>query len=189
MSTPLPTGGGTSGPPSIKLPAINNSFTFAVIDCNPDVPDTDFRTGQPKTTRAGKPKKQTVLTVLAIAADGATAGKDATPVTVGEVYSVFVNSYAKFDPDRDKLGGSHVSFGAACDKLEGGLTVGDVGQWKYLQNLPSQGAEERKDRKFAFRKPKPEEAAQSARCEQLRNELRGNQLATAGAGYTDEEAF
>jgi hypothetical protein len=185
MGTQLQTSGGGNAPPGVKLPNIGNSVKFAVIDCNPDVPVTEFNTGAPKLNSYGKPKKQTVLTVLILGHEGATV-KDA-PAEVGTVASLYVASYAKYDPDRDAQGGTHVSLGGALDLLDGGLQVGDVGEWKYLQNLPSQGAEPRKDRKFRFRRAKPEEAEQTARCEQLRAELKGNVLVQSGAGPFDGE--
>lgn len=188
MGTALPTSSGGNAPPGVKLPTIGSSVKFAVIDCNPDVVVTEFsgpRQGQPKLNNYGKPKKQTVVTALVLAHQGATVKDESAEV--GSIVSLYVASYAKYDPDRDKLGGDYVSFGAATDTLDGGLMVGDVGEWKYLQDLPSQGAEPRKDRKFRLRHPKPDEGEQTARCERLRAELAGNVLAHQGAGPFDDE--
>lgn len=195
MGIPLSTGA-SSGPPSIKLPEIGNSVTFVVVDVNPNVPAREYGTGNPKLDRFGRPKMQTVLTVLVTAVDGAKHGEPGayTSVEAGSVASIFVESYTKYDPDQDRLGGTHLSFGGATDKLDGGLAVGDVGQWKYLGDLPSKAASPRKDRKFAFRKPKADEAAQVERCERLHLELKATPLVPAGgsgssAGPFDEEEF
>jgi hypothetical protein len=180
MGTALNTNTGSSGPPSVKPDTPGAAVKFAVIDCNPDVPVTEYGTGQPVLNRRGEQKKQIVLTVLVLGHDG-----DSDPAEVGSVRSIWASSYAKYDPDRDAQGGTHVSLGGALDLLDGGLQVGDVGEWKYLQNLPSQGAEPRKDRKFRLRHPKPEEGEQTAQCERLRAELAGNVLVAQGAGPFD----
>lgn len=193
MGTALNTGGGSSGPPSIKLPNIGDAVRFAVIDVNPNVPAREYGTGNPKLDKYGRPKMQTVLTVLVLG--GGKHGDDKTGYTdaeVGSVASIFIESYTKYDPDQDRLGGTHLSFGGACDTLEGGLQVGDVGEWKYIQDLPSKAASPRKDRKFRLRHPKPDEAAQTARCEQLRAELAGNVLVAPGGnqpGSFDDDEF
>jgi hypothetical protein len=193
MGTPLNTGSGSSGPPSIKLPNIGDAVRFAVIDVNPNIVATVFGKNEPKLDKFGRAKKATALTVLILGGgkhgDTQTGYTDAEPDTVGTIY---IESYTKYDPDRDRLGGTHLSFGGACDALEGGLQVGDVGEWKYLENLPSKGAEPRKDRKFRFRHPKDDEGAQTARCEQLRAELVGNVLVASGGsapGPFDDDEF
>jgi hypothetical protein len=185
MGTALNTNTGSSGPPSVKPDTPGAAVKFAVIDCNPDVPVTEFGTGQPVLNRRGEQKKQIVLTVLVLGHDG-----DSDPAEVGSVRSIWASSYAKYDPDRDALGGTHVSFGAATDALDGGLQVGDIGEYKYLGDVKGQGSFDRKDRKFRFRRAKPEEAEQTARCEQLRAELKGNVLTSAPAGgYGEEDPF
>lgn len=192
MGTALSTGGGTSGPPSLKLPTLGDAVRFAVIDINPNVPAREYGTGNPKLDKFGRPKMQTVLTVLVLG--GGKHGDNErgyTDAEVGSVGAIFIESYTKWDPDQDKLKGTHLSFGAAVDTLEGGLQVGDVGEWKYIQDLPSKAASPRKDRKFRMRHPKPDEAAQTARCEQLRAELAGNVLvaSSAAAGPFDDDEF
>jgi hypothetical protein len=182
MGTALNTNTGSSGPPSVKPDTPGAAVKFAVIDCNPDVPVTEYGTGQPVLNRRGEQKKQIVLTVLVLGHDG-----DSDPAEVGSVRSIWASSYAKYDPDRDALGGTHVSFGAATDALDGGLQVGDIGEYKYLGDVKGQGSFDRKDRKFRFRRAKPEEAEQTARCEQLRAELKGNVLVQSGAGPFDGE--
>jgi hypothetical protein len=187
----LPTGGGSSTPPTIKLPEQGNSVTFAVIDSNPDALVYEFGTGEPVLDRRGRQKRQTVLTVLVVNGDGATIGgkDDARPVAAGDVGSVYVSGYMKWDPDEDKKGGTHLSFGAAVDKLPGGAAafdIGCVGQWKHLGELPSRGTFPRMNRKFSFRLPKPEEAAQTQRCKEL-NAAGGDD--GAEPVYGDEEPF
>jgi hypothetical protein len=186
MGTALNTNTGSSGPPSVKPDTPGAAVKFAVIDCNPDVPVTEFGTGQPVLNRRGEQKKQTVLTVLVLGHDGEVGS---VPAEVGSVRSIWASSYAKYDPDQDAKGGTHVSFGAATDALDGGLHVGDIGEYKYLGDLKGQGSFDRKDRKFRFRRAKPEEAEQTARCEQLRAELKGNVLVPGADPFDDDDSF
>lgn len=188
MGTALSTGTKTAGPPSAKLPAIGNSLTFAVIDVDNDVPVYVFNSDPPRPDLKpdGTPKKQTVITALVVAGDGAVVGRDddQRPVEPGEVVSIFVSSYAKWDPDEDKLDKPFKSWSACTDAV--GLEVGFVGQQRYVENLPSKGEHPRKNRKFMLRADKPEEAAQQARCEELRKELQREsgdrtELVAAGA--------
>jgi hypothetical protein len=183
MGTALDTGTGTSGPPAAKLPNVGDSLTFAVIDIDNDVPVYKFGV-EPLTVDLnlrGEPKKQTRITALAVASVGATTGGDEPEdIKPGDIVSIYIGSYAKYDPDQDKLGGTHVSWSEAIRKA-GGLEVGSVGQWKFLAELPSKGAFPRKDRKFALRKAKPEEAQQTERCESERKRLKGLVLETVPA--------
>lgn len=173
MGTPLNAGGaGSSRPPQLKLPNDGDFVNFAVVDCNPDVPKFEFGSNEPELNRFGQPKKVTALTVLVVAAQGATLGNkdDERPAAAGDVGTIWIESYSKYDPDQDKLGGTHISWGGAVDKL-GNLEVGTVGQWKHLGELPSKGSFPRKNRKFALRAAKPEETAQTQRCEELHKGL------------------
>lgn len=184
MGTQLNTGSGSKRPPSAKVPNNGNTLTFAVVDVNPNVPMSEYGTGNPVLNRFGQQKMQTALTVLVVAADGATIGNtdDAKPAQPGDVATIYIEGYAKWDPDQDKLGGAHVSWGKAVD-LAGGLEVGMVGQYKHLGELPSKGSFPRVNRKFALRKAKPEEAAQVQRCEELHRELNNpTQLVGAAQG-------
>ena len=199
MGTALSTGNKTTGPPSAKLPDIGNSLTFAIIDVDNDVPVYKFGSNPPvlDTKADGTPKKQIRLTALVVASDGAVTGPrdDEREVEPGEVVSIYVGSYAKWDPDEDKLDKPFKSWSAVTDEV--GLEVGFVGQWRYVENLPSNGVEPRKNRKFKLRADKPEEAAQQARCEELRRELQRNagdrtELAQAAAAaeaptYSDDD--
>jgi hypothetical protein len=194
MGTSLSTGAKTTGPPSAKLPDIGNSLTFAVIDVDNDVPVYRFGTNPPvlNTKADGTPKKQIRITALVVAADGAQVGSgdNERPAEPGDVVSIYVGSYAKWDPDEDKLDKPFKSWSAATDEV--GLEVGFVGQWRYVENLPSNGAEPRKNRKFKLRADKPEEAAQQARCEELRRELQreaGDRTALAAAAPVDGPTY
>ncbi len=198
----LPTGSGRTTPPTIKIPDQGDSVTFAVVDCNPNALMYEYGTGEPVLNRRGQQKRQTVLTVLVVSGQGATIGgkDDARPVEAGDVGSIYVSGYGKWDPDEDRKGGTHLSFGAAVDKLPGGadaFDVGCVGQWKHLGELPSRGSFPRANRKFALRLPKPEEAAQTRCCKELHAELSGEGAPAhddgggggGGGGWADEEPF
>lgn len=189
----LPTGSGRQAPPTIKIPNAGDSVTFAVIDSNPNALVYEYGTGDPVLNKRGEQKRQTVLTVLVIDGKGATIGgaDDARLVEAGDVGSIYVSGYAKWDPDEDKKKGTHLSFGAATDALPGGadaFDIGCVGQWKHLGELPSRGSFPRANRKFSFRLPKPEEAAQTQRCKELHAERNGEGGA-ADDDVPDEEPF
>lgn len=181
MGTELDTGQRASGPPSAKLRNIGDHLNFAVIDINNEVTVTKFGTNEPELRNDGTVKLGIRLAVMVLGGNAVRVEKqgDATvdvPLQVGEVASVFIDGYSKWDPSNDTADASHVSWGKAIDRLTSSgskFQVGTVGQWAYLRDLPSQqaGNNARKDRKFALRAAAPEEAAQSQRCEQLRVEL------------------
>lgn len=188
MGTTLSTGAKTTGPPAAKLPVKGNQLKFAVIDIDSDVPVYVYGSNppQPELNAKGQPKKQIRLTVLALDSDGAMTSPrgEERGIEADEVVSIYIGSYAKWDPDEDKLDKQFKSWSACTDAV--GLEVGYIGMWKYVEDLPSNGAEPRKNRKFVLRPDKPEEAAIQARCEELRKELQRNagdrtELVTAGA--------
>lgn len=178
----LETGGSNAGPPQLKLPNTGDLLNFAVINTRVNVPMYEFGTNAPVMNRRGQQKTATAVTVLVINGQGATIGgqDDARPVRPGDVGTIWIQSYMKFDPDQDKLGGDHLSWGGATDKL-GGLKVGTVGQWKHLGELPSKGSFPRKNRKFYLRAAKPEEADQTQQCRDLRAQLSGGEPFPAAA--------
>jgi len=192
MGTALDTGQGGPGIPGAKLPEPGNSLTFAVIDVDNDVPVYKYGTNPPvlDTKADGTPRKQIRLTGLVTAADGAVVGSgdDRRPAQVDELVSIYISSYAKWDPDQDALDKTHKSWSACVDQV--GLEVGFVGQWKFLGELPSNGAEPRKDRKFRLRPPKPEEAKDQERYEELHRQQRERTvLVAAGAPAPASEPF
>ncbi len=192
MGTPLETGSGTAGPPSVKLPNIGDSITFAVVDVDNNVAVYKYGSN-PRvldTKADGTPKKQVRLTALVISGTGAVTGNlktgETAPVVPGELVTIYIDSYGKWDPDQDKLDKTHQSWSACTEKV--GLEVGYVGQWKFIGELPSAAEDPRKDRKFALRKPKPDELAQALRCEELRVELQ-ERTVLAPAGGSSEGPF
>jgi hypothetical protein len=166
MGTPLTTGSGTAGPPAASLPEVY------VYGSNPRVAELNFK---------GEPKKQVKLTALVIKSDGATRreGDDSVAIEAGEVVAIYIGGYAKWDPDQDKLDKTHKSW---SEVVGGGLAVGYVGQWQFLGMLEGQGAQPRKDRKFRLRADKPEELAQTTRCEELRRELQERTVLVPAGG-------
>ena len=119
MSIQLSDGATSSAPPALHLEHEGNSVTFAVVDIDPNVPDTEWDTGEPLLNHRGEPKTQIVLTVLVTAVDGATSGRqdERTPAVVGNVHSIYISRYAKYDPDEDAKGGSHLSWSGAVASL------------------------------------------------------------------------
>jgi hypothetical protein len=193
MGTSLSTGAKASGPPAAKLPNIGDTLTFAVVDIDPDVPVYVYGSDRvPEMNAKGEPKKQIRLTGLVVSSKGAVVGSrdEERPVEPDEVVSVYVSGYAKWDPDEDKLDKPFKSWSACTDAV--GLEVGFVAQWCYVEDLPSKAVEPRKNRKFKLRADKPEEAAQSARCEELRRELQraaGERTELAHTASGDGNAF
>jgi hypothetical protein len=192
MGTPLNTGGGTAGPPAIKLRNVGDSVGFAVVDITLNVPVKQMGSNEIKRREDGSPFTQHVLTVLVTDPGQAVKveGELYVPFPSGELGSIFISSYAKYDPDRDKITAPFKSWGGITDEV--GLEVGYVGQWKFLEELaPTRaGNNGRKDRKFRLRPPKPEEAAQAARCEELHRQLQERTvLQPAGAPAVDPGPF
>ena len=189
MGTPLATGNKSSAPPSIKLRNVGDSVRFAVVDITLDLPMTEFGTDQPKLNASGKQMTQHALTVL-ITDPGAavTVDNDAdVAAEKDELHTIYIGSYAKWDPDRDKTTAPFKSWGGITDEV--GLGVGFVGEWKFLEELaPTRaGNNGRKDRKFRLRADKPDESAQQKRCEELRTEMQDHtQLQPAGAPVYDD---
>lgn len=174
MGTALDTGLKSSGPPAVKLPTIGASIKFAVVDVDNNVPVYVYGKQPPllDTKADGTPKTQIRLTVLVIESDGALigSGDDQRSPEPGDVVSIYVSSYGKWDPDQDKLEKPFKSWSACIEAA--GLEVGYVGMWRYVEDLPSNGAEPRKNRKFVLRADRPDEAAQQQRCEELHKRLR-----------------
>ena len=193
MTIDLSTGTGEASTPGLSLVNEGDIVNFVVVDIDHDVPVYKYGV-EPKTPELnykGQPKKQIRLTVLALKGNGVTGNMSDgyTPLEPDSVYSIYISGYAKWDPDQDKLGGSHISWSAAVEKL-GALRVGTFGQWKHLGTLPSKGAEPRKNRKFSLRPAKPEEAEIVARCEALHQQMKqGTPLPAGGPADEIEEPF
>ncbi len=174
MGTALPTGSKTKAPPSLKLRNVGDEVKFAVVDVKLGLPMTEFGTGNPKLNAAGNQMTQHALTVLviepgqAVTPDG-NGGYD--PAVADELHTIYIGSYAKWDPDRDAVTAPFKSWGGITDEV--GLEVGYVGAWKFIEELaPSRaGNNPRKDRKFRLRAPQPTENELVARCEALHAEL------------------
>lgn len=194
--TELDTGQRASGPPSAKLRSVGNYSNFAVVDIDNEVPVFKYNVEPPERelTSTGKEKVAVRLTVMALdGVDPATGaaippdwvvkdGEVDKPVAAGDVVSIFIGGYAKYDPDNDKVTdeNGHVSWGCALDRLAATgekFRVGVVGQQAFLRTIPSPKNPDnpRKDRKFKLRAATAEEAAQTQRCEAIRAELQQQQ--------------
>jgi hypothetical protein len=197
MGTALATGTRSSAPPSIKLQNVGDSVKFAVVDVTLDLPMTEYGTeGTPKLNRNGKQMTQHALTVLVLEpGQGVTtgdAGKTYEPCEAHELHTIYISSYAKWDPDRDEQTAPFKSWGGATDDAGKSFGVGYIGVWKFLEEIPGQGAQPRKDRKFRFRAPKAEEQSIVARCEELHAEQRslaatGTPLSAHAAANHDDD--
>lgn len=202
MGTALDTGTPTAGPPFVKIPNLGDHLHFGVVDIELDVPVYKFnpKPGAPREqemTASGKPKTGHRLTVLALGGQAFTVqDQQYVPVPPREqgetVLTVFIDSYAKYDPDNDKAAGpdDFVSWGEAI-KRAGGLEVGMIGTFAFVREFPPTmvGNDPRKDRKFKLRAARPEELAIADRCEALRLELKAaastsTPLPTGGAPTT-----
>ena len=162
----------SAAPPSIKLQNQGDEATFAVVDIKLDLPMTVFGTSDPKLNGNGNQMTQHALAVMIVDPGQAVTknGENYDPVAAGDLHTIYISSYAKWDPDRDSITAPYGSWGAVTDNFD--MEVGDVGKWKFIAELaPSRaGNNKRRDRKFQLRKAKPEEAAQVRRCEELHAE-------------------
>lgn len=180
MGTSLDTGQRASGPPSVKLRNVGDYLNFMVVDIDNNVPKTKYGTDEPEISpKTGKQKMAARVTVIALGGNAARKdGEVDVPVQQDEVVSIFIDSYAKWDPDRDKEtpAEGHVSWGKAIDRDLGGaenFKVGVVGQYAFLQLLPSANPDQpRKDRKFKLRPYAPDEQALHDRAEALHHEMK-----------------
>lgn len=192
MGTSLDTGQRPSGPPGAKLRNVGDYMNFAVVDIDNEVPKYKFGTKEQEFKADGKtPKFAVRLTVMVLGGNAVRVENDVdVPLTEGEIASIFIDSYSKYDPDNDKVtdADGHISWGGAIDRdLGGNLEVGATGQWAFLRTIKSTqaGNNDRKDRKFKLRPADPAATELNAKCEQARIELQDNppatQLETAGA--------
>jgi hypothetical protein len=136
MGTQLATGSKSKAPPSIKLRNVGDEVKFAVIDVKLDLPMTEFGTGNPKLNANGNQMTQHAITVLVLeAGQGVTSdGNDGyAPVKVNEPHTIYVSSYGKWDPDRDKVTAPFKSWGGITDEV--GLEVGFIGVYKFIEEL------------------------------------------------------
>lgn len=173
MGTALTTGGTSKAPPAIKLRNVGDAVRFAVVDITLDLPMTEYGTDRPKLNSRGKQMTQHALTVLVTTpmqgVISVNEGTDYEPCKADELHTIYISSWAKWDPDGDKETAPYLSWGGATDAA--GLEVGMVGEWKFVREVPGAGAQPRKDRRFRLRKPNAEEAALAQRCEELHAEL------------------
>ena len=192
MTTALPTGTKSSAPPSIKLTNVGDEVKFAVVDIALDLPMTEFGSEppRPKLNAQGRQMTQHCLTVLVLdPGNGVTPDGNGgyNPLEANELGCIYISSYMKFDPDRDKVTAPYRSWGAATD--EAGLSVGHIGAWKYIEELPPTraGNNGRRDRKFRLRAAEPTEAAIVEQCERLHKERKtnGTELPTGAPAPAD----
>ena len=167
---PIPTESESN--PGVSLLEVGDAFKWALVDVNPY--DVRKFGSEELTGKTGY-----VLTVLVVDPGQAVTGNQEdgyTPVNAGDVVSIYVSSYGKWDPDRDPTTAPYMSWGGATKPFgkvgaAGNVDewVGLIGEWKYLEQLKpsSPGISGRKDRKFRLRKPTADEADTVAKCRQI----------------------
>ena len=155
MGTPLssPT---TTFVPGVKFRAIGDYIDVAIFDLKP-VPWKDFVTKEVKVGDDGKPRTQDLVTGIVIGGS-ATIKVDDTEraVNADESVSLYFAGHHRWE------------FVQAQKALDGGLQVGDVLRVKYDRDEPSKAGNPKKVWTVQIRRAKPDEAARSARCEELR---------------------
>jgi hypothetical protein len=193
MGTSLSTGTGATTP-SVKLRNVGDHVDIAIVDLARDLPRRIYGTDQPMIGPTGKPKTQHKITGVIVGGTGVINDNDADrPVEPGEVAAVYIAGRDKWDPDLDKgrAKGAAKSWSEAVNDLDGGLQVGDVVRWKFEAEVPGQGSQDRRVRTFKIRHAKPEEADQTARCEELHRQETATTVPTGASGpvWDDEEPF
>lgn len=187
MGIPINSGGGeTRRPPAISLRNINDYVDVAVIN-EEKAPAYVFGTRDRAKTADGKDKTKDVVTVLVIRGTGVIKDDGADrPVVAGEVATIHFEGQARWDPDLDKTRekGAFKSWSGAKED-HGQLMVGDVMRWTFEAEIPGKGAQPRRLRPVKLRRAKPEEAEQTARCEQLHRDGTGIPVGanTAAGGH------
>ena len=148
-------------PPSVTIADIGNSIVVALVDTY-QIPLTDFTTGLPELYGTGHPKEgqarhQEVIVGLVVNWDGAQVGRkdERRDPVAGETVAIYAAKGGLFEWIQAK-------------KDHRGLHVGDVVRWWLDHEEPpkTKGFNPYKVRKFAIRSPRPDEAAQTAACEQ-----------------------
>lgn len=185
MGIPLDTGQSTI--PSIKLRNVGDYVDFAVARIKP-VERKIYGTNEVMLKPDGTPKMQDYLTVVVVGGNGVVVDNDVDRTVVpGEVCGVFIAGRDRWDKDLDekRAKGDPKSWSGAKND-HGRLNVGDVVRWQFDAEVPGQAASPRKVRTFKIRSPRPEEADQTARCEQIYRDGTAIELAPAAAEQFEE---
>jgi hypothetical protein len=173
MGTPI--GQTSTTAPSVKLRNVGDHVDLAIVDVEV-VPWLEYGSLAPKIGKDGKPRTQERVTALVVAGNGVTTSDDEDVVVKpGETVAVYFSAHRRWE------------WIQAQRKLDGGLQCGDVVRIKYARDEPGSAGNDKKVWDVQVRHPRPEESAQSQRCEELRA---GQQQATpVGAELDDEEPF
>lgn len=174
MGTPLGQDSGSRRPPAISLPSIGSYVDVAVFD-EEKAPAYVFGTREQAKTQDGRPKTKDIVSVIVIGGNGTIKTTDAQGAEVtrqvqpDDICTIHFEGQNRWDPDFDKTrdAGQPKSYSGAKSDV-GGLQCGDVMRWRFEAEIPGKGAQPRRLRTVQLRRPKPEEAARSARCEELR---------------------
>lgn len=168
--------------PTVKLRHPGDRVGIALVD-EREVPWLEFGTGAPKLNAKGEPRTQVMVLGIVVGHSGATVTNDGADVDVqpGDLVRWYFSGRNRWDPDLDKTrrSGQPKSWGGAKDE-HGQLMSGDVLTITYEGDVAGQGANPRKLRTANLRRAKPDEAAQTQRCEQLHREMTGVQIGASG---------
>ena len=144
--------------PSVKLRNIGDEVVIAIAHAKV-VPWREYGTNNVKVGADGKPRTQDCVTGIVVRGTGVVTRNDQDEVVKpGEEVAIYLAGHNRWE------------YIEAKRKL-GGLNVGDVLQWKYDRDEPSQSGNPKKVRTCAMRRAKPEEAATVAACEALYSRL------------------
>jgi hypothetical protein len=189
MGTPLSTPNESRRSPAITLATIGEWVDVAVAKLD-KVPAYVYGTNEPAMRADGTPKTKLVLTCIVVQGTGQIKdGETRRVVQPGDLATIYIDGQDWYDPDLDKSRdkGAFKSWAGATTDLS--PEVGDVVRWMYEADRPGKGAVPRKLRLFKIRRAKPEEAATTARCEELHRNGTPLVASTAGAPADDFGPF
>lgn len=162
--------------PSLKLRSVGDQVIGHIIDLERR-DETDFKTGKVKYNSKGKPRTEIVLTVLVEScSEGVVMGnrENQTRPSEGDEARIYIQGRAVgFWIDAEK-----------AHRQQGGLASGDRFLWKYESDQPNEYDPDKPlpVRKFALRKPDPDQGAVVLLCEQRYREIHQGHSAEEPAG-------
>jgi hypothetical protein len=151
-----------SGPPAAYFPNVGDAIVVAIVDVG-TYHQRDYDSNELKYWPDGGKVEGKVVTGLVVSTEGDTAAgseKAHGPVTPGDLVTFWCEGSKHFTW-RDALA------------THGAVEVGHVMRWERIADEPPKNPRHNPRKVYVakLRADKPEEAAQQARCEELRREL------------------